>query len=119
MSDASDGQYGDWNRFAIAKGLRSTASAAAEAGDIARLDVPPRLLDEGVDARLRELFTRWCARPDLKALGLTLPAYLGYLGREEDRRRLRTALHMVHAARWLPQDEQAELEVVIGAVSHG
>ncbi|ARH92212.1 hypothetical protein [Streptomyces sp. MOE7] len=119
VSDASEGQYGDWNRFAIAEGLRGTASAVAEAGDVARWDVRPRLLDEGVDTRLQELFARWCARPDLKALGLTLPAYLGYLGTEEDRMRLRTALHRVHAARWLPEDEQAELEAVIGAVGHG
>ncbi|MGW8397361.1 hypothetical protein ACWGLP_11855 [Streptomyces lydicus] len=118
VSDASEGQYGDWNRFAIAEGLRGTASAVAEADDVARRDVLPQLLDEGVDARLRELFARWCARPDLKALGLALPAYLGYLGTVEDRVRLRTALHMVHAARWLPEDEQAELGAVIGALSH-
>ncbi|MGW9041368.1 hypothetical protein ACWGQL_02205 [Streptomyces lydicus] len=118
VSDASEGQYGDWNRFAIAEGLRGTASAVAEADDVARRDVLPQLLDEGVDARLRELFARWCARTDLKALGLALPAYLGYLGTVEDRVRLRTALHMVHAARWLPEDEQAELGAAIGALSH-
>lgn len=61
--------------------------------------------------------SRWCARADLKALGLTLPAFLGYLGTEEDRVRLRSALHRVHAARWLPEDEQTELGALNGAAA--
>ncbi|MFJ9466305.1 hypothetical protein [Streptomyces caniferus] len=60
---------------------------------------------------------RWCARADLKALGLTLLAFLGCLGREEDRVRLRSALHMVLAARWLPEEEQTELGALIGAAA--
>ncbi|MFK0289115.1 hypothetical protein ACIQU6_01340 [Streptomyces sp. NPDC090442] len=66
---------------------------------------------------LRVLFARWCERGDLKALGLTLPAYLGFLGTDEDRMRLRSALHMVHAARWLPEGEQAVLQEVLGALA--
>ncbi|MEW2432789.1 hypothetical protein AB0952_01120 [Streptomyces caniferus] len=58
---------------------------------------------------------RWCALADLKALGLTLPAFLG--GREEDRVRLRSALHMARAARWLPEEEQTELGALIGAAA--
>ncbi|MFI0712643.1 hypothetical protein ACH4SK_18760 [Streptomyces inhibens] len=146
VTDAPDGQYGDWNRFAIAEGLRETeglrgterlrdteglhgtASAVAgdvseEAGDVSQeggaagVDAARRALDEAVDGRVRELLSRWCARADLKALGLTLPPYLGYLGTDEDRMRLRTALHSVHAARWLPEDEQTELGAVIGAAA--
>ncbi|MFJ9612697.1 hypothetical protein [Streptomyces noursei] len=112
-ADAPEGQYGDWNRFAIAEGLRDTADAAAAEGDeeaVARGGVA-----EGVERPVRELFLRWCERGDLKALGLTLPAYLGYLGMDEDRVRLWSALHMVHAARWLPADEQGLLEEAMGA----
>ncbi|MFD8543551.1 hypothetical protein [Streptomyces sp. NPDC059649] len=112
------GQYSDWNRFAIAEGLRATAGAvSAEASEAATLPsaASPQPLDAEVDGRIRELLARWCARADLKALGLALPAYLGHLGTEADRVRLRSALHMVHAARWLPADEQTELGAVIGA----
>ncbi len=114
------GQYGDWNRFAIAEGLRATVGAVpADVSDAPTLPgaARPQPLDAEVDGRIRELVARWCARADLKALGLTLPAYLGYLGTEADRVRLRSALHMVHAARWLPTDEQTELGAVIGATA--
>ncbi|MEU5210940.1 hypothetical protein [Streptomyces sp. NPDC020742] len=122
VADASEGQYGDWNRFAIVEGLRRTGAAAGDTygeGGATGVDALPQPLEEELDARLRELFSRWCARADLKALGLTLPAYLGYLGTDQDRTRLRSALHMVHAARWLPDDEQAALETVIGAAALG
>ncbi|MFF7228984.1 hypothetical protein [Streptomyces sioyaensis] len=115
VAEAPGGLYGDWNRFAIVEGLRDTASAVAgpaAGGGSSRL-----LLDEAVDGRLRELLSRWCARCDLLALALVLPACLGHLGTDEDRARLRTALHMVHAARRLPEDEQAELGVVIGSAA--
>ncbi len=114
------GQYGDWNRFAIAEGLRATVDAvSADVSGAPTLPsaARPQPLDAEVDGRLRELVARWCARADLKALGLTLPAYLGFLGTEADRVRLRSALHMVHAARWLPADEQTELGAVIGATA--
>ncbi|MEV5485294.1 MULTISPECIES: hypothetical protein [Streptomyces] len=115
VAEAPGGQYGDWNRFAIVEGLRDTAYAVpgpAPGGDASRL-----LLDEAVDGRLRDLVSRWCARGDLLALALALPACLGHLGTDEDRARLRTALHMVHAARRLPEDEQAELGTVIGSAA--
>lgn len=119
--DAPEGQYGDWNRFAIAEGLRDTASAVsgevAEGGGGTGVEAAPRALDETVDGRVRELLSRWCARADLKALGLALPAYLGYLGTDADRMRLHTALHMVHGARWLPQEEQSELGAVLVSVA--
>ncbi|MCK7623353.1 hypothetical protein MUU72_09635 [Streptomyces sp. RS10V-4] len=115
VADAPEGQYTDWNRFAIAEGLRDTAEAAAGSGD--GTAVAPGCAEADGAGLLRELFARWCARGDLKALGLTLPAYLGYLGTDEDRVRLRSALHMVHAARWLPEEEQAALGEAIAAVA--
>jgi tetratricopeptide (TPR) repeat protein len=90
VEDAPSGQYGDWNRFAVADGLRST-------GGLGR---------RPADGLLADLLARLCTRRDLKALGLILPAYLGDLGTEDDRVRLVTALHMVHAARWLPAEDQ-------------
>ncbi|MFD3416989.1 hypothetical protein [Streptomyces decoyicus] len=121
VGEAPEGQYGDWNRFAIAEGLRETASESAGevfAGeDAVGGDSARRHLDAAVDGRVRELVARWCVRADLMALALTLPAYLGYLGTEGDRVRLRSALHMVHAARRLPDDEQSELGAVIGATA--
>ncbi|MEJ8649359.1 hypothetical protein WKI65_14990 [Streptomyces sp. MS1.AVA.3] len=121
VGEAPEGQYGDWNRFAIAEGLRETAPEPAgevfEGEDDAAGDIARRHLDAAVDGRVRELVARWCARADLMALALTLPAYLGYLGTEGDRVRLRSALHMVHAARRLPEDEQTELGAVIGAAA--
>ncbi|MGW2006712.1 hypothetical protein [Streptomyces nigrescens] len=133
VEQAPEGQYGDWNRIAIAAGLRDTAGAYEDsahedsAHESAREDSAgedgagaggmPRSLDEAVDGRVRELVSRWCARGELMALGLALPAYLGYLGTAADRVRLRSALHMVHAARRLPADEQAELGAVIGSAA--
>ncbi|MGW3007216.1 hypothetical protein ACWC9R_00020 [Streptomyces sp. NPDC001219] len=116
VEQAPEGQYGDWNRFAIAAGLRETAVACDDsAGEEAAAAGAPRLLDEAADGRVRELVSRWCARGELMALGLTLPAYLGFLGTAADRVRLRSALHMVHASRRLPEDEQTALGAVIGS----
>ncbi|MEV5705344.1 hypothetical protein [Actinoallomurus sp. NPDC052274] len=93
LDDVPAGQYGDWNRFAVAEGLRST-------GGLAR---------RPADDLLADLLSGLCARRDLKALGLILPAYLSDLGTDDDRARLATALHMVHAARWLPEEDQTAL----------
>ncbi|MEU7136015.1 hypothetical protein [Streptomyces sp. NPDC046261] len=95
------GQYADWTRMAIAEGLRATGATGPRAAD----------------ALLTALLTTFRERGDLKALGLILPAYLADLGREEDRVRLATALHMVHAARWLPEDEQHTLGKAISTLT--
>jgi tetratricopeptide (TPR) repeat protein len=95
------GQYGDWVRLAVAEGLRSTGGRT------------PR----PVEGALAELLAKFCARADFKALGLILPAYLGDLGTEGDRVRLVTALHMVHAARWLPDDEQETVGRLVAALN--
>lgn len=55
---------------------------------------------------LTSLLTALLARGDLKSLALLLPSYLGDLGTDEDLTRLTTSLHMLHASRWLPEDEQ-------------
>ncbi|MEU9110668.1 hypothetical protein AB0D04_02415 [Streptomyces sp. NPDC048483] len=116
VDELPEGQYRDWNRFAIAEGLRTTAQGTSAVGTEGE-SAARRSVEEGVDASIRALLSQWCARADLTALGLTLPVYLGYLGTDEDRMRLRTALHMVHAARRLPEDEQSTLGAVIGAAA--
>jgi tetratricopeptide (TPR) repeat protein len=101
LPDVPPGQYADWTRYAIANGLRST-------------DALPRRSAQGL---LTDLMSALCARGDLKALALILPAHLGDLGTEDDRLRLTTALHMVHAGRWLPDAEQHVLRQAISALA--
>jgi hypothetical protein len=101
IDEVPPGQYAEWTRVAIAEGLRSTGAAE----------------QRPADGLLTALFTKFCARGDFKALGLVLPAYLADLGTEDDRLRLATALHMVHAARWLPEDEQNTLSKAIGTLT--
>ncbi|WP_329235189.1 hypothetical protein OG417_29240 [Actinoallomurus sp. NBC_01490] len=96
LDDAPPGPYADGLRFTIADGLREAGRAA--------------------DGGLYDLLIRLCAREDLRALGLVLPAYLGDLGTEEDRARLAAALHTLHATRWLPEQEQEALGRVIGSL---
>lgn len=96
IGDVPPGQYADWTRFAIAEGLRPVNPAT-------------ELIDD--------LIAEFCARRDLKALALVLPARLGDLGTDDDRTRLRTALHMLHAARWLPEAEQDSLGRAITALT--
>ncbi|MEU5718535.1 hypothetical protein AB0G71_22660 [Streptomyces sp. NPDC020403] len=101
IDEVPPGQYADWTRIAIAEGLRSSGAAG----------------ERPADGLLTALFTTFCERGDFKALGLVLPAYLADLGTEDDRLRLATALHMVHAARWLPEDEQNTLGKAIGTLT--
>jgi hypothetical protein len=102
VGDVPAGPYGDGIRFAVAEGLRSTGRS-----------------DLAGPADLAELVARLCARADLKALALLLPAYLGNLGSAEDLTRLRTAAGMVHASRSLPAEEQELLGRVIGGLAGG
>ncbi|TDQ55500.1 hypothetical protein [Actinorugispora endophytica] len=101
IHEVPPGQYGDWIRFAVAEGLRSTGGAA------------PRV----ADGLLVDLLDGFRARADYRALGMVLPAYLGDLGTEDDRTRIATALHMLHAARWLPDDEQGAVGRVLGSLA--
>ncbi|MFI0977981.1 hypothetical protein ACH4SP_13400 [Streptomyces sp. NPDC021093] len=96
-----EGQYRDWMRFAIAEGLRAEAEGPAGG-------------EGSAGSPLSELVTLWCARAELKALGLVLPAHLGNLGTAADRERLVLVLRMVHAGRWLPEGEQVLLERAMG-----
>jgi len=89
------GPYGDGLRFAVAAGL-GTAGAATD---------------------LSDLFQRLCARSELTTLALLLPPYLGDLGTPEDRTRLLTALHMVHASGSLPDGEQGLVRAGIQELS--
>ncbi|WP_338930510.1 hypothetical protein WEB32_01260 [Streptomyces netropsis] len=92
LADVPAGQYGEWLRLRIARGLRVTAAAGAAQED-----------------PIRGLLLRFCERADLESLSLLLPAYLGGLGRPEDEERITTALRMLHAERRLPEPEQAAL----------
>ncbi|MFH8404582.1 hypothetical protein ACH4FX_07365 [Streptomyces sp. NPDC018019] len=118
VPDVPEGDYGMWNRFAIAEGLRETAALPAS-GDASGIREGAGARSQLATTLLSDLLTRLCVRNELKALGLILPAYLADLGTEEDRARLRSALHMVHAARWLPREEQAILSEAITAMGQG
>jgi len=100
VGDVPAGPYGDGIRFAVAEGLRATGET-----------------DLGGPAEVEALVAKLCARADLKALGLLLPAFLGNLGTREDWTRLLTAVQMVHASRSLPDDEQELLGRAVGALT--
>lgn len=95
LADVPAGQYADWLRLCIARGLRATNGT------------------EPQDDLIRPLLRQLCARADLDSLALLLPAYLGDLGQPADDERLTTALGMLHAERRLPEPEQAALGNVI------
>ncbi|WP_206504657.1 hypothetical protein [Streptomyces chrestomyceticus] len=108
VEDAPGGDYGMWNRLAIAEGLRGTAAGREAAGG-----------RRAEGALLAGLLARLCEQQDLRALGMILPAYLSDLGSEQDRDRLRSVLHMVHAARWLMAEEQQTLGEAIALLGEG
>ncbi|MFE7568235.1 hypothetical protein ACFU76_14950 [Streptomyces sp. NPDC057539] len=95
LDDVPPGPYRDWVRLCVARGLRATDDARA------------------ADDPVRDLLARLCARADLEALSLLLPAYVGSLGTPEDEERLTTALRMLHAEKRLPAPEQSALSEAI------
>ncbi|TDC20791.1 hypothetical protein E1265_20450 [Streptomyces sp. 8K308] len=98
-----EGQYREWIRFAIARGLRDQAA-------------------DGRFAELDALVEGWRERGELTALALVLPALLGDLGElgpPGDGERLVTALRMLHSSGRLPDGERAELGRVIGSLAGG
>ncbi|MFI6885570.1 hypothetical protein [Streptosporangium canum] len=103
IDDLPAGQYGDWLRYCVAEGLRSTRAATAG----------------GTADPVLEILGKLCARADLKALSLLLPAYMGDLGTADDGERITTALRMLHAERRLPADEQAAVSQAITARTAG
>ncbi|MFW5418176.1 hypothetical protein J0910_16310 [Nocardiopsis sp. CNT-189] len=104
LPEAPPGQYADWLRYAVADGLRSTGA------------VPPRPWAPELESLAARLGGSGRGG-GLRALALVLPALLGDLGTEEDRERLATALHMVHAARMLSGADQAALEEALRTVN--
>ncbi|WP_017591561.1 hypothetical protein [Nocardiopsis potens] len=113
LPEAPPGQYADWLRYAVADGLRSTGA------------VPARPWAPELESLAARLGGRGECGGDggsgggggLRALALILPALLGDLGTEEDRERLATALHMVHAARMLSGADQSALEEALRTVN--
>lgn len=79
------GPYTDWTRYAIVDGLRDPA------GD-----------------PVRDLAERLCARRDLTALALLLPAYAA-----ADRETLTTVLHLLHASPDIEEDERALIRAAL------
>ncbi|GAA1183778.1 hypothetical protein GCM10009654_46540 [Streptomyces hebeiensis] len=103
LSDVPPGQYRDWVRLSVARGLR--AVGGGDGGDGTEADP------------VHVLLVRLCARADLDALSLLLPVWAGSLGTAEDEEAVTTALRMLHAERRLPDAEQAALSEAIGARS--
>jgi len=100
IKDVPPGPYADGLRFAIAVGLRATGESMPDSRD-----------------DLAELIALLCARANLPALGILIPAYLGDLGTADDHAKLLTAMHMVHGGRSLGDDELALLRRAIAARS--
>ncbi|NJP88484.1 hypothetical protein HCN51_03265 [Nonomuraea sp. FMUSA5-5] len=87
------------------------------------LNLAKAFTDAGEPGRAREHFERAARHvadvppgqyAGLKALALVLPAYLTDLGTREDGTWLAAALHMVHAARCLPEDDRRTFGTAIG-----
>lgn len=62
---------------------------------------------------LNLLIDKWCERKDLKPLSFILPAYVGNLGSEIDKEKLRSALSYLSAAKCLNEEEQQIVDDLI------
>lgn len=62
---------------------------------------------------LNLLIDKWCERKDLKPLSFILPAYVGNLGSEIDKEKLRSALSYLSAATCLNEEEQQIVDDLI------
>lgn len=64
------------------------------------------------------LINKWCERKDLKPLSTILPAYVGYLGTENDKSKLFSAFSYLSAMRCLDEEEQGVVEEVINSLTN-
>lgn len=94
-ADLPAGKYTDMIRSGISTGLQRVGKAMP--------------MDEAVT----QLINRWCERKDLKPLATVLPAYVGYLGTENDRGKLLSAFSYLSAMRCLDEEEQGMVEGVV------
>jgi len=94
-ADLPAGKYTDMIRSGVSAGLQRVGKAAP--------------MDEAVT----QLIERWCERKDLKPLTTVLPAYVGYLGTENDRNKLLSAFSYLSAMRCLDEEEQGMVEGVV------
>lgn len=101
LADVPPGPYADGIRIAAAEGLRACGA----------------LTPSPAAGLLDTLAAALCERRDLKSLSLLLPPLLGDTGTSEDRLRLTTALHTLHAARALPDSEQDLLRRAVTALT--
>ncbi|MQS06314.1 hypothetical protein [Streptomyces alkaliphilus] len=100
LPDLPPGPYADWLRLCVARGLRETDPGPA---------------NTPAEERLNALVAAWCARADLDALALVLPALRGDPRIPGDGERLTIVLRMLLAERRLPAGERETLTAVISA----
>lgn len=94
------GAYGDMIKSGVKAGLQRTG---AEQTDIAELDA---------------LIDKWCAQRELKPLSFVLPAYIGYLGTDNDKNKLVSALSYLSATRCLDAADQQRIDQLIAELAH-
>lgn len=98
-ADACDnlpgGNYADMIRSGVSAGLKRVGQA------------------NPVDNAVVQLINTWCERKELKPLATVLPAYVSYLGTENDRNKLLSAFSYLSAMRCLSEAEQATVEAVV------
>ncbi len=93
------GNYGNMIRSGINEGLKRT--------DASEFKIPA----------LDELINNWCERKELKPLSLVLPAYLQFLGSNEDRNKLISALSYTSATRCLNAEDQEKTDNLVRELS--
>ena len=89
------GKYADMTRSGVSAGLKRVGRV-----------IP-------VDDAIVQLINTWCERKELKPLATILPAYVSYLGTENDRNKLLSAFSYLSAMRCLDEEEQMMVEEII------
>lgn len=68
---------------------------------------------------LSKLVDRWCEQKALRPLSLVLPVYVSYLGTEQDKNKMISALSFLSATRCLEEKEQRQIEELVAELSAG
>lgn len=93
------GKYSDMIKSGISAGLQRVGHA------------------KPMDENITMLINNWCESKDLKPLSIVLPAYVGYLGTENDKNKLLSAFSYLSAMKCLKDNEQTEIETIIKRLS--
>jgi tetratricopeptide (TPR) repeat protein len=83
--------------------IKSGISAGLERVGLAKL----------IDQNITLLIHSWCERKDLKPLAMVLPAYVSFLGTENDRNKLLSAFSYLSATKCLNAQEQKIVDKII------